>query len=44
MSFNFWQKWLVGVGAYHVLFGLALAFFVFPLFLTRKHFFGQGDG
>jgi hypothetical protein len=27
MSFNFWQKWLVGVGAYHVFFGLALAFF-----------------
>ncbi len=27
MSFNFWQKWLVGVGLYHVLFGLLLAFF-----------------
>ncbi|MGR9115921.1 MAG: hypothetical protein ACU85E_09160 [Gammaproteobacteria bacterium] len=27
MSFNFWQKWLVGVGIYHVLFGLLLAFF-----------------
>jgi hypothetical protein len=27
MSFNFWQKWLVGVGVYHVVFGLVLAFF-----------------
>lgn len=27
MSFNFWQKWLVGVSIYHVVFGLLLAFF-----------------
>ena len=27
MSFNFWQKWLVGVNIYHVAFGLLLAFF-----------------
>ncbi len=27
MSFNFWQKWLVGVSIYHVVFGLLMAFF-----------------
>jgi len=27
MSFNFWQKWLVGVGIYHVILGLMMAFF-----------------
>jgi hypothetical protein len=27
MSFNFWQKWLVAVGIYHVVFGLLLALF-----------------
>jgi len=27
MSFNFWQKWLVGVGLHHVLFGLLVALF-----------------
>jgi len=27
MNFNFWQKWLVGVGVYLVVFGLLLAFF-----------------
>lgn len=27
MSFNFWQKWLVGVSIYHVVFGILLAFF-----------------
>lgn len=27
MSFNFWQKWLVGLGACIVVFGLVLAFF-----------------
>ena len=27
MSFSFWQKWLVGVSIYHVVFGLVYAFF-----------------
>ena len=27
MSFYFWQKWLVGVSIYHVVFGVLLAFF-----------------
>jgi len=27
MSFSFWQKWLLGVSIYHVVFGLLLAFF-----------------
>jgi hypothetical protein len=27
MSFSFWQKWLVGVSIYHIVFGLLLAFF-----------------
>ena len=27
MSFNFWQKWLIVVGLYHVVFGLLLALF-----------------
>jgi len=41
MSFNFWQKWLVGVGIYHVVFGLVLAFFVQTDFMDRyfnQHF------
>lgn len=28
MGFGFWQKWLVVVGLYHVVFGLVLALFV----------------
>ena len=28
MHFNFWQKFLLGVGIYHVVFGLILALFV----------------
>jgi hypothetical protein len=27
MSFSFWQKWLVGVNIYHIVFGLMMAFF-----------------
>ncbi len=27
MSFSFWQKWLVGVNIYHIVFGLTLVFF-----------------
>ena len=27
MTFSFWQKWMVVVGLYHVVFGLLLAFF-----------------
>lgn len=32
VSFSFWRKWLIGVSIYHVVFGLALAFF------SQSHF------
>jgi len=37
MNFNFWQKWLVGVGVYHVVFGLVLAFFWPERLMKPRH-------
>lgn len=41
MSFNFWQKWLVGLGIYLVILGLIMAFFGkshFMDWLINQHF------